>query len=594
MASSIKKSSKTGEAKKIKVNDKKDIEKVLSSNKSTVVTGKKSTTAVRKKPVVRKISDNKEEIKEEKKTTSTTKKSTSKPKTTIKATKKVSARKETKITEKELENIKEHSEVAESKKEEIKEEQVLKPIEDDLEPIIDFKKIKEEKNEIIEESVIEKEETDEEVKLFDTNKISVVEEKEEPKEEIKEEIKEEKKKNNSKSKLTIPGNRKAAISLAKNKKTSKKKTLTPEKNVKSVIKNVEPKTEIPKIEVKKDEVQEIKSIKVEEVTNIKKKAKASSSGKPTVKKVQPKLDVTKGKRVKSVYDPKLNRWVVKEDKSKPKLTGKNNKKIPIDDNDYTYELETGGLKSKFFEEVNVERFNEAKRQKRKKYPKKILIALIVLAVLFGGAFIFYKKYKEKIKHDLNMYEKFQIGQEVKLKDGSVWNVTENSDGSKQSVSLLYSKLLDVNEDGQIDDNDKKQYSSGNVKYDVKDNTSIAYYLENELKPKLEEKVGKINSINMIDSKVFVRIRDHFKYGYEWQGENILTSNPVHNYFVATTHEKIYIVSRSGAYRLSNATDKHFVRFVIDIDKSLIQKEEPKQEEKKEETKKEEEKKTGQQ
>ena len=45
MASSIKKSSKAGETKTVKVKDKNDVEKVLSSNKSTIVTGTQSPEA---------------------------------------------------------------------------------------------------------------------------------------------------------------------------------------------------------------------------------------------------------------------------------------------------------------------------------------------------------------------------------------------------------------------------------------------------------------------------------------------------------------------------------------------------------------------
>ena len=176
-----------------------------------------------------------------------------------------------------------------------------------------------------------------------------------------------------------------------------------------------------------------------------------------------------------------------------------------------------------------------------------------------------------------MYPVYNIGDEVKLNDDTSWYVVEKSDGSKPNVLILYNGLLDVNEDGKIDDNDKKQYSSGNVSYDVLDSSSIAYYLENEYKQKLEKKVGEINSISLFDSKQFVRIRDTFKYGYEWENENILTSNAINEYFVSTTHDKIYFVSRSGAYKLSKPTDRHYIRYVIDIDKESIKKEESLQE-----------------
>ena len=54
MASKIKKEANSGETKKLKVNSKDNIEKVVSQDKKTVVTGNKSNS-VRKKPVVRKV-----------------------------------------------------------------------------------------------------------------------------------------------------------------------------------------------------------------------------------------------------------------------------------------------------------------------------------------------------------------------------------------------------------------------------------------------------------------------------------------------------------------------------------------------------------
>jgi hypothetical protein len=577
MASRIKKDSSLGDSKELKIKDTKSVEKVVSKNKKTIVTGTKSN-AVRKKPVVRKVNqesnvnnDNKPKVvsPSNNKTTSNknTKSKHNKEKKNNNRIEKVVIQTEEKIKEIELDNKDEDNnekvKLFVDKIEEKKEEQEIK---------------EEEKVEEIPEKEREKEtEQDKEIEpdlIIDT--FSKTNEEKDDQIEITNE-KNDNKKNLSKNKLSIPGNRKSAINFAKNKKTKKvqvKKTPTPEKNVKSVIKPDDvPEENIPVIEVKKEEISDIKTIKTDKIDNIKKKAKEKN--KPKVTKLKPKDTIKTGKRVKSVYDPNLNRWVVKEDKSKPvEKKKKKNYGTPSIDNDYTYELETGGLKSKFFEEVNVERYTEAKRQKRRKYPKRILIFALVVLILVSGGYLFYKKYQDKIKHDLNMYDVYEIGEQVKLTDDSVWFVADKTDGSMASVLLLSSTLTDVNEDGHIDDNDKKQYSSGNYKYDVKDESSIAYYLENELKPKLENKIGKINSISMIDSKVFVRIRDKFQYGYEWENENILTNNGVHEYFVATTHEKIYYVSRSGAYRLANATDRHYVRYVINVNKDLIKKEQP--------------------
>ncbi len=542
MANSIKKKNNSSSVKKIKVNNTNNVEKVITKNKSTVLTGNKSN-AVRKKPVVRKV------VQDEKGNVTTI--LNTEINKDVKA-KKVNKSKNAKINE--IKNL----EKLEEKKNEIKidnQDANVNIVLTDLEKSVDNTK-----NETNEQHVI----NNEEETIIDENKLETF-------------VESQKQKSNKK-KILIPGNRKQAINISKGKKS--KKNLSSEKNVKSIIKD-EPviKEEEQVIEVKKPDEVKVKAIRVPRIENIKKKAVKAK--KQTNKNAK---NITTGKKVKSVYDPKLNRWVVKEDKSKDAYSKDKRKLTPSEENDYAYEIESGGIKSKFFEEVNVEKFKEAKKAKRKKYPKKILITLIVLIILGSGAYFFYQKYQDKIRRELNMYDVYNLGTEVKLNDDSVWYVVEKSDGSKPNVVLLSQGLIDVNEDGKIDDNDKKQYSSGNVAYDVLDSSSIAYYLENEYKTKLEEKVGEINSIKLFDSKYFVKIRDTFKYGYEWEGENILTSNAVNGYFVATTHDKIYYVSRSGAYRLSKPTDKHYIRYVIDIDKGSIKKEEPVQEKIEEEEK----------
>ena len=569
MASKIKKEANSGETKKLKVNSKDNIEKVVSQDKKTVVTGNKSNS-VRKKPVVRKVVQEETDTKSKavkkkiakpvKKTVVTSAKSAEKTIKSATGAKKKAIKPVKKTTAK-----KKVEPVVEEVKNEIKEE----PIVEETKEVVS--EIKEEVQEEIKETVeeVKPEEPESILETFKDNK-------EEEKKEEQPVIKEEKKKVGiNKSKLSIPGSRKEAISLSKNKKNKKqvKKLPVPEKNVKSIIKPVEekPKEVVPVLEIEKGQETEIKAIKTENIENIKKRAKKNK--KPTVTKVKPKEPALTGKRVKSVYDPKLNRWVVKEDKSKP-APGKKTKlsNVPIDGNDYTYELETGGLKSKFFEEVNVERFKEAKKQKRRKYPKRILITLLILIILGSAGFIFYKKYQDKIKHDLNMYDVYYLGQQVKLSDDSIWYIVDLSDGSKADVTLLSNTVIDTNGDGQITDADRMQFSSGSTKYDILDNTSIAYFLENQYKQKIEEKVGEINSISLMESKQFVKIRDTLQYGYEWDGENILTSNTMYYYYLATSqNEKMYIVNRRGSYKMVKPTDKYYVRIVINVDKSLIKK-----------------------
>ncbi len=198
--------------------------------------------------------------------------------------------------------------------------------------------------------------------------------------------------------------------------------------------------------------------------------------------------------------------------------------------------------------------------------------MLVLIILGSAGFIFYKKYQDKIKHDLNMYEVYTLGQQVKLADDSIWYVVDTSDGSRADVNLLSQTSIDTNGDGQVNDADRMQFSSGSVKYDVLDSTSIAYFLQNQYKQKLEEKVGEINSISLMESKQFIKMRDTLQYGYEWDGENILTTNTMYLYYLATSqNEKMYIVNRRGTYKMVNPTEKYYVRIVINVDKTSIKK-----------------------
>lgn len=473
-------------SKKLKIKNKKEVAKVLTKNKNTMVTAKKSSN-VRKKPVVKKV---------------------------VKPV----------VIDEELDNVTVVKEEAKPITVKVSKDSIKKT----TKPVA--KKSEEQKKIVYKK---------------DTNKN------EEPK--------------------------KIAVKIEKKDNKEKAKE---EKEVKSVIK---PKDEEHVTIEKEKDNKEIKSIKVDGIKNIKKRAEAQ---KPKDLKSKKKSTGTKKddvKKVKSVYDPEKNRWVVKEDKEQIKKDRKARKEakralkqskreIKEERESYLTDTQFRGLKAKFIEEVYVESYKEETKKNAKKASKKLLIVLIICAII-GVCLLFgYKFYKEKIREKLNMYPKYVIGDEVKLKDDSTWYVLEDTDGSEANVVLLSPGLLDVNADGKIDSKDTKIYSKNGVKYDVKDETGLAYYLNNDYKTKLEAKIGELVDVSIISTKQFVEMRDRFGYGYQWKNGNILARNGGSGYWILSErNNKVYVVKADGTFKLENYTATKYIRPVITINKDQVTK-----------------------
>ena len=373
--------------------------------------------------------------------------------------------------------------------------------------------------------------------------------------------------NKNKNKNNKPSNKPVAKKIEpEEKKVEEEKPIEEEKDVTSAVKNVKKEVKIKK----KKEDKNIRTAKVDNLDNIKKRAKKVNDDK------NKKNKVPSSKRVKSVYDPEKNRWVIKEDKSKPKEKDKKNKKnVPVQQNlddtaSYLTQTDLGKFKNKFFEEVDVHEYKKVKKEIRAKWPKRIIIATIIIVILGLTGFILYKANQERIRRSLNMYPKYKIGQEVKLSDDSVWYVLEDSDGSNPNIVIMPEGLSDLNFDGKIDDHDKRQFSSGSVEYDVKDETSIAYFIENEYKAKFEEKYGKVENIALMTSKQYVGFRDAMKYPLEFKEENLLAAQGLTGYWLSTSQNGyMYIVRKNGSYKMVKPTTIHPTRFAVTIKKDSL-------------------------
>lgn len=381
-------------------------------------------------------------------------------------------------------------------------------------------------------------------------------------------------KNKNKNKNNKPSNKPVARKIEPEEKPIEvekpvevEKPIEEEKEVTSAVKNVKKEVKIKK----KKEDKDIRTAKVDNLDNIKKRAKKVNEDK------NKKNKVPSSKRVKSVYDPEKNRWVIKEDKSKPKETDKKNKKnVPVqtqnldDTASYLTQTDLGKFKNKFFEEVDVHEYKKVKKEVRAKWPKRIIIATIVIVVLLSTGFIIYKANQERIRRNLNLYPKYNIGQQVNLSDGSKWYVLEDSDGSNPNVVIMPEGLSDLNFDGKIDDKDKRQYSSGSVEYDVKDETSIAYFIENEYKAKFEEKHGKVVDISLMTSKQYVGFRDAMHYPLEFKEQNLLAAEGMTGYWLATSQNGfMYIVRKNGSYKMVKPTTIHPTRMAVTIKKDSL-------------------------
>lgn len=202
----------------------------------------------------------------------------------------------------------------------------------------------------------------------------------------------------------------------------------------------------------------------------------------------------------------------------------------------------------------------------KKYKKIILITLIVLAVC-TGIMIFINRTPKELFLTFKSYE---MGEEVILKDDSKWYVVSDSGINKSDVELLSSEILDINGDKKIDGKDKVQFDSdNNCIYDAKNEKNIANYLNKNSKELLKN-IDGIKKIRLLTSKEYIDIRDKMEFGYDWVKGNWLANEKVSSWWLETTkYNRIYIVTKTGSYKLAEPKEKNYIRPVIKIDKGLI-------------------------
>lgn len=355
------------------------------------------------------------------------------------------------------------------------------------------------------------------------------------------------KKDNKKKRTNLKNKKSVTKALSKTSDTKNKKTPT-KKTKKDTTKKVVIKEEVKKVnstntkkevEVKKKALKDnkIKSDKVKTKTTSTKKAKTTKKQKETNKLVLPKeWQAIKGKSSKG-----------KEPKTNEKLSGR--------------------LKNSIFEELDEKTYLIQKKQQKESLKKTFLTLLIIAVAIALGVYLFFR-FNSHAKEQLRMYDKYSIGDKVVLKDDSIWYVVIDSGSGEANVKLLSAVVIDVDESGKIDAKDRKKYNNTNTDvFDLKDENSLAYYLDNDYRPKLENKVGKIKDISLLTSKEFVKMREKMGFGYEWSTGNWLASPSLGTWWIISSqNEKIYAVNSKGTYSLFKATSLNYVRPVITINK----------------------------
>lgn len=335
--------------------------------------------------------------------------------------------------------------------------------------------------------------------------------------------------------------------------------------------NIKNKKEAAKsIETKKNHI-----TKTKKVSSAKKKQTTKDS-KIETKKIEEELKKKKIK-INETKKKKTDKKAKKEEKAKLVLPKEWQQIKPISKkkkNNINKEPENLGsrLKNKIFEEVDEKQLIEEKKKNKAK-TKKNLIKLAIFVVLAITVAIFLNKYQEEIEKNLKVYTVYSTGDKIILKDNSIWYVIEDSDNQTSTVKLLKETQIDINGDGKFDAKDKKKYNSSNkAEYDINDKDSAAYFLETEYKTKLEEQVGKIESISILTSKEFVKVRGKMGYGYEWFEGNWLANNTLGMWWINSSQNgKVYAVTKIGSYKLYSANISHYVRPVITINKDLVEK-----------------------
>ncbi|MGN1000878.1 MAG: hypothetical protein ACI4OG_02965 [Bacilli bacterium] len=211
-----------------------------------------------------------------------------------------------------------------------------------------------------------------------------------------------------------------------------------------------------------------------------------------------------------------------------------------------------------------------KKKKTKFDVKKVTkISILFLGTIFFAVLIIIFLFNQRCVL-VFLFEEYKTGELVNI-GNTKWYVISDSNAYNQSVELLSQKPIDINNDGKLDDNDKKNFDiEGKYNYNTKNKNNIGYFLNNELKKSLN--ITGIKSIRLLSSEEYIYIRNQMNFGYDWKEGNWLANEEIGEWWLDTIkYNKVYIVTERGSYKLDYSDNKNFVRPVISVDKSYVNK-----------------------
>lgn len=376
-----------------------------------------------------------------------------------------------------------------------------------------------------------------------------------------------KKSNNLKNKKAVAkALSKTSTSKSKVSATKKKKSVTKKKE-NSVKASLEERKILETPERKETEKKELKSNK--QLLNKKVKNENNKLKEATNKKLESKskkeVKLKEKKNSKKKEEPKTKLVLPKE------WQALNEKKEKENEVNSSYTL-TGKLKKSIFEEVDEETYSLQKKKEKESFKKFLLVGLIVIMILVLAFYLLFK-YNENVRNQVSSYGNYVIGDKVKLKDGSIWYVIEDSKDHDPKIKLLKENNIDINSDSKYTVEDKRKYNGENKsEYNPSDAQGVAKYLDG-YKVELEKKIGPIEEISLLTSKEFVKIRERMGFGQQWSTANWLANSKIGNWWVISSpkNDSVYVVTSTGAYRITKANTMNFVRPTIVISKENVEK-----------------------
>lgn len=365
----------------------------------------------------------------------------------------------------------------------------------------------------------------------------------------------------------------------KKKKQQTKPVLKNKKMVSKVLSEKEKpsskKTPVKKKIVKNTKKKPVKKVQPKVVKDIEEKVVETREIEKVTKKTTPKKTVSKveTKQKKSADTIKKTK-VVKE---KPKESVKPKKEEPkeklkekeLDDKDFTRKIKLK-IKDKLFEEHEEKPVEEISEEAKKR--KNNIYFFVVIAILLVASVVVAYSYNNDMDKIQKKYFELTYGEKVKLRDDSSWYVVEESGTNKSKVKLLAEKRIDINSDGNFDNNDKIKYNSfGKDTYDNHDEGGVAYFLNSTYKKELANRnINNIKEVRLLTSKEFVKLRGKMGYAYEWNDGNWLASDSLSSWWIESSqNSKVYVVSPKGSYKLVEPNSNYYIRPLIIIEKSEI-------------------------